>query len=218
MRRRRFPTLAVATFVAVAALGVACSGGDSDETQQQIATAGDLASKVEGFEAAAGVHVLDRTADIPDPPAGTVALRFSFRYPGDSLPGDGVLVHEASPEVNSLWAMESLPKGQAVPAGDAIADQVLFLEPGESRMVTVVFENPTTEDVGFIALPHQDSPGSLATKTWLTCFCLTFIYEAPAEGAWYRVIRVAVSPDTPAGSKIDAQWTIVTDPAVFPTS
>jgi hypothetical protein len=164
------------------------------------------------------VHALDRTADIPDPPAGKVALRFSFRYVGDALPGDGVVVHEASPEVNSLWAMESLAKGQAVPAGDAFADQVLFLEPGEKRMVTLVFENPMTDDVGFIALPHQESPGELGPKTWLTCFCMAFVYEAPAEGVWYRVIEVATAPDTPAGSKIDAQWTILTDPAVFPTN
>lgn len=132
--------------------------------------------------------------------------------------GDGLVVHEASDEVNTLWTMASLAPGEAVPAGDALGGQVLFLEPGEKRMVTLVFENPTTDDVGFIALPHQESPGELGTKTWLTCFCMAFVYQAPAGGVWYRVIEVATAPDTPVGSKIDATWTVETDASVFPSS
>ena len=85
-------------------------------------------------------------------------------------------------------------------------------------MVTVAFRNPTPNDVGFMVMPHRESPASLAPLTWLTCLCMAFVYQAPAEGAWYRVMRVKVSPNMPPGSKVDAMWTILTDPAAFPQS
>lgn len=212
------PLLALLSAVSLLMLVAACGEGESDQTESHIQTAEDVAQRLGDFQATAGVHVLGRTADIPDPPPGMVALRFGFYYPSGALPGDGLVVYEASSEVNSLWAMESLAKGQPVPAGDVLADQVVFMEPGEKRTVTLVFRNPTTEDVGFIALPHQESPGELGPKTWLTCFCMAFVWEAPAEGAWYRVIEVATAPDTPVGSKIDATWMVETNSAVFPDS
>jgi hypothetical protein len=241
-----FKAIAAAGAAITVLLAATACGGDDETVRQQIGAADDVSTIAEqaedsqhqlGEQIAAideplsdgseqlmaavnviGVNALDRTADIPEPPAGKVALRFAFSYPGDPLPGDGLVIYRASSEVNSLWAMESLPAGQPVPHGDRLDEQVLFLDPGESQMVTLVYENPTSEPVGFLALPHQESPGSLGPKTWLTCFCLTFIWEAPEEGAWYRVIRVAVSPDTPAGSRIDATWTILTDPDVFPVN
>ena len=158
----------------------------------------------------------DRTADIPKPPQGKVALRLSIVYAPKPLPGAGVEFYEPSPEVDSLWAMESLPKGESLPVGQRITDDVVFLTPGEERMVTVAFRNPTSNDVGFMVMPHRESPASLAPQTWLTCLCMSFVYQAPAEGAWYRVVRVKVSPDMPPGSKVDALWIILTDPAVFP--
>ncbi len=158
----------------------------------------------------------DRTADIPEPPQGKVALRFSLTYAPKPLPGAGVEFYEPSAEVDSLWAMESLPKGEPLPVGSPITDDVVFLAPGEERMVTVAFRNPTSNDVGFMVMPHRESPASLAPQTWLTCLCMSFVYKAPAEGAWYRVVRIKVSPDMPPGSKVDALWLILTDPAVFP--
>ena len=157
----------------------------------------------------------DRTADIPEPPPGKVALRLSVAYTPEPLPGAGIEFYEASPEVDSLWAMESLPKGESLPVGARISDGVVFLAPGEERMVTIAFRNPTSADVGFMAMPHRESPAGLAPQTWLTCFCMAFVYQAPAEGAWYRVVRVKVGPAMAPGSKVDALWTILTDPTVF---
>ena len=158
----------------------------------------------------------DRTVDMPEPPPGTVALRLSLAYTPKPLPGAGLEFYEPSPEVDSLWAMESLPKGETLPVGQPIADDVVFLAPGEERMVTVAFRNPTSADVGFMVMPHRESPAGLAAETWLTCFCMAHIYWAPAEGTWYRVLRVKVSPNMAPGSKVDALWTILTDPADFP--
>ena len=171
--------------------------------------------------AKAGEHLLlnllaDRTGDMADPPQGKVAMRLSVMYQSEPLPGAGIEFYEPSVEADSLWAMESLPKGEAVPVGQRIKDNVVFLNPGEARMVTVVFRNPTASDVGFMVMPHRESPAGLAPDTWLTCLCMAFVYQAPAEGAWYRVMRVKVGPNMPPGSKVDVLWTILTDPAAFP--
>jgi mono/diheme cytochrome c family protein len=175
----------------------------------------DIEESLNTFVSSAEISVLDRSQDIPDPPEGQIALRLSFRYEPDSLPGNGIRVYQPLPEVSSLWAMEELSEGETIPVGDVIQDNIVFLEPGEMQTVTLVFDNPEAEDIGFMAMPHQDTPGALGPDTWLTCFCFAFIYQAPANGAWYRVINVGVSPGIPVGSKVDALWTILTDPAVF---
>jgi|GEM_PF-1829509 len=168
-----------------------------------------------GTPSVPAAYVTDRTADIPEPPAGKIALRLSFDYLPTPLPGVGIEVFEPDPNVNSLWAMESLGKGQPLPVGKRLEDNVVFLEPGEELMVTVAYRNPTDSDILFLTLPHQETPGSFGPETWLTCFCLSFNYFVPAEGAWYRVIRLAVSPETPVGSRIDSLFTILTDQDVL---
>ncbi len=160
--------------------------------------------------------VTDRTGEIPDPPAGKVALRLNFTYVHDPLPGFGITFYEPHPDVNSLWGQESLPKGEELPVGSAIKDRILFLNPGEARMVTLAYQNPTGKEVGFMVAPHREVPASLMPDTWLTCLCMAMVYSAPPEGSWYRVVKLAVSPDIAVGSKVDAIWPVLTDPATFP--
>jgi hypothetical protein len=169
-----------------------------------------------GFRQAAGTHVLDRTTGVPEPPDGMVAIRLGFGYVPKALPGDGIVTFESSPEVDTVWAMESLAPGQELPVGPPLADRTLFLEPGASQTVTVTYLNPTSDDVAFLVTPHQDSPGTLNGLVWPTCLCFSFPYSAPANGSWYRVIKITASPDLPAGSKVDIVWTVLTDPSVFP--
>jgi cytochrome c1 len=137
-------------------------------------------------------------------------------YLPNALPGSGIKFHEPDAAVNSLWAMASLEKSQSLPVGPRLDNGVLFMEPGEERMVTVAFRNPSAEKVRFMAEPYQVHPASQIPHTWLTCYCLAFVYEALAEGAWYRAIRLTIAPDTEPGSKVDAIWTILTDPEWFP--
>ncbi|MCZ6771093.1 MAG: hypothetical protein O7G83_03765 [Proteobacteria bacterium] len=160
--------------------------------------------------------VTDRTNTIPDPPAGKAALRLNFTYVHDSLPGFGIRFYEPHPDVDSLWAEESLPKGEEFPVGSLIKDRILFLNPGEARMVTLGYQNPTGKDVSFMVAPHREIPASLMPYTWLTCLCMAMVYSAPSEGSWYRVISLAVSPDILVGSKVDVIWPVLTDPATFP--
>ena len=160
---------------------------------------------------------VDRTASIPKPPEGKVAIRLGHTYVQKPLPGAGITYHETSPEANSLWAMESLEKGEEVPVGIQIKDQVLFLSPGRAIGIAIAYRNPTKRNVQFMVLPHRELPSSAAPDTWLTCLCMSFTYMAPAEGAWYRVVKIKISPDMPVGSRVDVIWPILTDPAVFTT-
>lgn len=159
---------------------------------------------------------VDRTASIPNPPPGKIAMRLSVTYVQDSLPGEGIQYFEMSPEADGLWAMESLPKGEALPVGKSIKDRVLFLSPSEAKGVTIAYRNPTRKEVKFTFLPHREVPAARAPDTWLTCLCMAFVYKAPPGGSWYRVVKLKVSPDIPVGSKIDVVWPVLTDPAVLP--
>ncbi len=192
---------------------LAQTGGQLSELEAGIGAAED---EVTGFVAGAQTHALGRTAGIADPPDGQVALRLRFTYLPANLPGDGIQAYESTDEVNSLWAMESLPAGSALPVGDLISEGTLFFEPGEEKTLTLAYANPASEDVAFLVLPHQESPGSSGAYVWPTCLCMSFAYEAPADGAWYRVIKITMSPEAPPGSKIDSMWTVLTDPSVFP--
>ena len=158
----------------------------------------------------------DSTATIPNPPQGKVAMRLSHTYIQSPLPGTGITYYEMSPEADSLWAMESLPKGEELPVGEQIIDKTLFFSPGEKKGITIAYRNPTKKEVNFTFLPHREVPESMSQNSWLTCLCMSFVYKAPAEGAWYRVVQLKVSPDTPVGSKIDVIWPVLTDPAVLP--
>ncbi|MFQ5946754.1 MAG: hypothetical protein ACE5NC_10980 [Anaerolineae bacterium] len=243
LKQTQFRIIASALGVGLLALG--CAPAPRGETQAQLDAARDLSESVAdlqaqiedtggeitglegritdaeetiaGFTGAVGAHALDHTAGIPEPPSGKVALRLSFQYMPAALPGDGILVYEPTPEVSSLWAMESLAAGQEMPVGAAIDSRTLFMDPGESRTVTLAYQNPAADDVGFLVLPHQESPGSLGAYVWPTCLCMSFVYEAPAGGSWYRVINITVSPDIPAGSQVDSLWSVLTDSSVFPT-
>lgn len=235
--------LALGVTVLLAA-GVACSGVSAEESQQQSASVAELSRSLDGvqqtiqetqdevkdldrrisglegsvtnFAKGAVTHVLDRTGGIPDPPSGKVALRLRFPAMPEPLPGEGIQAYETTPDVSTVWAMESLAKGQSLPVGSALKDSTLFLDPGESRTVAVAYKNPEPREVDFLVTPHQESPGNLAQHVWPQCLCFSFVYKAPAEGAWYRVIKVTAGPGIPPGSKVDVAWTVLTDPTVFP--
>jgi len=154
-----------------------------------------------------------RTAGIPAPPQGAVALRLSFEYESKLQLGLGIRVHEPTPEIDTLWATESLPKGVALPVGPAIANRTIFLKPGASRMVALAYRNPTGQDVNFLVLPHEDAPESLGPNIELKCLCFPTYnelpYNVPAEGSWYKVIRVSVGSDMPVGSKMDSLYKVL---------
>ena len=154
-----------------------------------------------------------RTAGIPDPPPGAVALRLSFEYESNPQLGLGIRVHEPTSEIDTIWATESLPKGIDMPVGPAIVDRTVFLKPGESRMVALAYKNLVGQDVSILFAPHQDAPSNLASHVDFKCLCFpTFNqvpYKVPAEGSWYKVIQVGVGSDMPAGSRVDSLYKVL---------
>ena len=154
-----------------------------------------------------------QTAGIPEPPPGTVALRLSFEYESKLQLGLGIRVHEPTHEIDTLWATESLAKGLALPVGAAIVDRTVFMKPGESRMVALAYRNPTGQDVSFLVLPHEDAPETLGPHVELQCLCFPTYnqvpYTVPAEGSWYKVIKVSVASDMPAGSRMDSLYKVL---------
>jgi mono/diheme cytochrome c family protein len=230
-------------FAVAMMLLVACGRGDA-ETQRQIeetverhdaGTEGrnnnperdapgvverQIMAALEAFSSAEGVAAVygpDRTDTILDPPFGKVALRLNFQSANEPLPGGGLIVYTPSPDVTTLWAMESLTEGQTLPVGDALESSTLFLAPGESQLITVAYKNPTDQDVAFLVLAPTGSPGELAPMIWRVCLCgMNFPYQVPARGAWYRVIHMEAKPEFPVGAKVDVTWTILTGTAEIP--
>ncbi len=235
---------AIKILVAVVALALIAAGCNSTSSEAQVLATAELVEQVAdlqaildhavgelpaleaavgsaeaalgGFIDSAGVHAIDRTAGIPDPPDGQVAVRISFGYLPDQVPGSGIQVYDTLPEVSTVWAMESLAAGAALPVGEPVPLSTVFLAPGEKVRVALAYENPSDAAVSFMAVPHQDSPGALNGMIWPQCLCFSYAYEAPAGGSWYRVIELTASPDIPIGSKVDILWTMLTDSSVFP--
>lgn len=164
----------------------------------------------------AGVVLQQEAEAIPDPPAGKIALRLNFRYSPDPLPGEGITVWTPKEEAAQLWNMASLSEGEPVPKDESIPERTVFLTPGGAgQLVMLVVENPTEKRLQWLALPHLEDPSETSPQIWLTCFCLNFMYAAPPEGSWYRVIRVRAGPDLEPGTKVDTTWTVLTDPSQF---
>lgn len=152
---------------------------------------------------------------LPNPPPGQVALKLDWVFYPRPIPG-AILAYEPTGKANSLWASESLKKGQAVPVGKEYKGSIIFLEPGKKIFVTLVYRNPSNKPVNFYVVPHQVVPTSGAATVWLTCLCMSLIYGAPAGGTWYRTIGVGVAPETTPGTKWVAVHTVIADPAMFP--
>jgi len=152
---------------------------------------------------------------LPNPPSGQVALKLDWVFYPRPIPGT-IRVHEPLGKAKTLWASESLKQGQPAPVKGEYKNSIVFVKPGERVTVTLVYRNPTSRPVNFYVVPHQVVPTSKATDAWLTCLCMSLIYGAPPQGAWYRTINVGVSPETKPGTKLVAVHTVITDPAMFP--
>jgi len=139
-------------------------------------------------------------AAIPNPPEGYVALKLAWEY--QDFPGE-ILAFEP-PQGAKLWETASYEKGKEVPKGAAIKDGVVFLKPGEEKLVEFVYQNPMNHPVKFWVVPHVVDPMSLMPKTILKCLCTGQRYEVPTGGSWSRVISVHITKDVQPGTKLKA--------------
>ena len=134
-----------------------------------------------------------------------MALKLAWEY--QDFQGE-ILAFEP-PQGAKLLETASYEKGKEVPKGAAITDGVVFVKPGEEKLVQVVYQNPTDKPVKFWVVPHVVDPMSHMPKTILKCLCTGQRYEVPANGSWSRVIGVQVTKDVQPGTKLKATHVVV---------
>lgn len=186
--------------------------GNVDAVEEQIAALEETVAQV---DANLADDLLTRAEALPDPPPGKVTIQLAWSTSFGNLPAP-ITTYKPAEETNILWAMDSVPAGEPVPKGEEIKDGIVFLEPGEQMLVAVVLENPTDQNVQFIMVPHQLDPAPFQGLTWFQCGCMSILYEAPPNGAWYRVMGIGISPDVKPGTKLIATHFIIADPAYIP--
>lgn len=154
-------------------------------------------------------------ASLPNPPKGKVTVAFRYVYQGPPLPGAGIVPSRTVALTDGLWAMASVPKGKAVPVGKPYKDAVLFIRPGQQVHVELLYKNPRAYAKTFAALAWSAQPLSVKLYTYPSCFCLSLPYTAPAHGAWYRTIYLALDKKLKPGTKMAITWIVVTDPSQY---
>jgi hypothetical protein len=139
---------------------------------------------------------------LPSPPPGKVTMKLEFWWRnGYALPAP-IRFHKPVGDQAKLWAMESLERGQTVAKGEEIRDGIIFVSPGEQRLVTLIFENPLDKAVAFHVVAPMYDPAGAVRRGVLRCLCAAFTFEVPAGGSWYRTIAVGVNRAERPGQKL----------------
>lgn len=149
-----------------------------------------------------------RAIYLPDPPPGQVTVKAEFVFVGDKTLPTEIRSFEPAGEANSLWAMQGLGPDESLPVGDEIPDNTYFLKPGVEKLVTLVLENPTSEDIQFLVTAPAFDPFIAHKFGAFTCLCASVPFTVPAGGKWYRTIRAAVNPQAPPGFKVAAVFPV----------
>lgn len=214
-RRRAGAALFVVAALALITLGAAAcgdGGGGDDEAQALADEAAQALTDVEGQLALLEVDAARLTTSqapfLPDPPEGMVTLKIDFVYYQEGLPAD-LEVREPAGDADRLFAMESLEAGADVPMGDVIEDGIVFVKPGELKLVELVYNNPTDSLNAFMAIAPSFDPVAAHPFAYARCFCAALRFEAPAGGAWYRTIAVGAAAPVAPGTKIIVTWPVI---------
>jgi len=143
---------------------------------------------------------------LPDPPPGKITMKFEFLFRnGYGLPAP-IQFHKPVGDQNKLWAMESLERGKTITKGEEIKNGIIFVSPGEQRLITLIFENPLDKPVAFLVVAPTYDPVGAVREGVLRCLCAAFTFEAPPGGMWYRTIAVGVNKVTKPGKKVIVMW------------
>ena len=104
-------------------------------------------------------------------------------------------------KMGTAAGLAELPLGRRVEGAVRVA-------PGESKLLVLVFRPAPGRGARFFAAPHTMSPAerSLGCEFW--CLCLNDVYEAPAGGVWYRVVKLGVKEGA-VGGRIEIAHTLV---------
>lgn len=204
MDRRFFVAPAALAVLALSALlGTACGGGGEAEE-----TLTNLEGQLDALEVDAARLTTSQAPFLPDPPEGMVTLKIDFAYYQEGLPAR-IEVHEPAGDADRLFAMESLEAGAPVPMGDLIENGIIFVTPGELKLVELVYQNPTDELNAFMAIAPSFDPVAAHPFAYARCFCAALRFEVPPGGTWYRTIAVGTAPQVPPGSKVIVTWPVI---------
>jgi len=186
----------------------AAACGEGGATEEAERTLSQLESQLAQLEVDPGRLTTSQALFLPDPPEGLVTLKIDFVYYQEGLPGR-LQVYEPAGDSDRLFAMEALEAGVPVPKGDLIDNGIVFVKPGELKLVTLVYENPTNRLNAFMAIAPSFDPVAAHPFAYARCFCAALRFEAPAGGAWYRTIAVGTAPQVPPGTKVIVTWPVI---------
>lgn len=210
IRRSAFfalPALAFAALVAGAGAAPAATGpSPARQLERSIQALQRLSTRTAGTAS---------LASLPNPPKGKVTVALRYVYQGPRLPGAGIVPSHTVPLTDGLWSMASVPKGKPVPVGKPYKNGVVFMRPGQQMHIELLYRNPRPYAKTLVALAWSVQPLSVKLDTYPTCFCLSLPYTAPAHGAWYRTIYIALDKKLKPGTKMAITWIVVTDPSQY---
>jgi len=139
-----------------------------------------------------------KAAALPQPPAGKVTLKGAWEY----RDVHGKIETYEAPAGAKLWATTVYKAGEKIPLGAPVKDDVLFLEPGQQKLVLIVYRNPLKKEQKFYVIPHVADPSKHTADLDFKCACTGERYKVPAGGAWSRVIEYKLTPKVKPGEKI----------------
>lgn len=196
----------VAALVGVLALvASACTQAEDTSGATAREALDALQADVGQVQVEAGRLTASDAAFLPDPPEGMVTLQIRFTNTTEGTIG----VSQTTEETDRLFATESIAAGQQVPAGDPIKEGIVFAPPGQLGLVELVYDNPTDEDITFMAIAPTIDPAGAHPFAYARCFCASVPFTAPAGGGWYRTIAVGAAPQVPPGAKVVVTWPVL---------
>jgi hypothetical protein len=139
-----------------------------------------------------------KAASLPDPPAGKVTVKAAWEYRDFN---GKIETYEALAGAK-LWDTRTYKPGEKIALGAPVKDDLLFLEPGKSKLTVLVYRNPSPKEQTFYVIPHVADPSQYTADLDFKCACTGERYKVPANGAWARVIEFKLAPKVKPGGKI----------------
>lgn len=215
--------LAISAYSAIRPVSTGVSPSDISGLQTQV---GNLNVEVGKLYNASIFQQIRALQGVPKPPAGMIAVQWTVG-PIERDTGLSFQVYSAAPTAK-FWNTITLAPGQTCNydwviyattgtktnpicanqlLGQPLANNTLFIVPGQSALVVFVVKSTARVNQTFAAVPHTYTPDSyggvaLTTGVGEQCWCVAVQYPIAAGGTYIRVIGVSIDPSVPAGAQV----------------
>lgn len=214
-RVRLGPRAMVTVALAAGMVAAACTGNAAQGEAAAPAAGEKVVEELNEIDAVLGSLQVDpfrpattRAVFLPDPPQGQVTVKLDFPEYQNALPGR-MEVHLPKGPTDRLWFTQSVPAGKRLPVGPEIDDGILFVDPGEMGLVTLVYRNPTDRAIRIRTVAPFIDPAVATPLAYGRCWCDAPGFDVPAKGTFYRTIGVGVAAVTPPGAKAVVTWPVI---------